>query len=193
MKTFKTFQELFDYVPNCIICGKIMEIHLDGRVEQKSLIVNKWDTTNQIHFHLKIKNDSLIGNNKKFSFTINPIDNTIINGQETIVNLMGNWVTVYKTCRTCRCNIITKFTGNIIKKIKKFPPLTLMNEEIYFTRSQEKTVSINQSYYDDSTLLGIRTSIVINNKQVKSLYIDFNKYKDLKHLNERLSTILVFS
>jgi hypothetical protein len=193
MKTFKTFQELIDYVPNCIICGKLMEIHLDGRVKQESLVVNIWKTIDPIHFHLKMKDGFIVGNNKKISFTITSSNNVIINGQEHIDNLMVNWITVYKTCRTCRFNIITKWTGDIVKNIKNFPPLTLTNEEIYFTRNKEKIVSINQSYYDDSTLLGIRTSIVINNKSVKPLYIDFNHFKNLDQLNARLSNILVFS
>lgn len=184
MKVFSNFKELIDYVPNCLICGKQLGVHLFGCYAFHNL-----------RFSLKVKDGALVGKYKDRAIAINITDNSIILGQDTINQLMTNWVTVYKKCSTCRCTITTQYavgyggTG-IIKKHKNFPSLTLKSEEIHFTRKRNKLVSIAQTYYDAPA---ISTFILINNKTVNPLYMDFNKFKNLNHLNERLSTILTFS
>jgi len=198
MKVFSNFQELMDYVPNCIICGKVMEIHLKGYIRAESLVTSKWWYQDTYHFRLKLKDESLTGKCKNRIIAINPIDNTIILGQDTVSQLLANWITVSKKCYTCRCEITAKYHGVNLKNytvtnFKNFPPLTLQNEEIYYTRKREKSVGINQVYNDDSSLLGVSTSIIVGYKPTKSLYIDFNRFKNLKQLNERISTILTFS
>ncbi len=193
MKVFSNLQELIDYVPNCIVCGKVMDIYLKGSIKVAPILPFILWTLNSITFQLKMKDNLLVGRNKKNSIAINPIDNDIIAGEEFINHLASNWITVYKKCRTCRCEVIAKITGSIIKNLKKFPALTLTGEEICFTRKNEKSVRILQNYYEDSSSLGVKTYIRINNKDVNPFYLDFNKFKNLKHLNERLSTILTFS
>jgi hypothetical protein len=189
MKTFNTFQELMDYVPNCIICGKQLELFLRGKLRGDPI-------DKQLNFHLKIKNGNIIGKNKNYSFTINPIDNQIIDGQEVVSNLLGNWfMFVSKKCSTCHCIINTQHCVNIknymISNYKKLPPLTLKNEEIFYTRKREKATSIYQRYNDNGVL--IQSIISINYKKINIPYINLNHFKTLDHLNERLSTILTFS
>jgi hypothetical protein len=140
-----------------------------------------------------MKDSTLVGRNKKNSIAINPVDNNIIEGEQFINHLATNWLTVYKKCRTCRCEVVARFTGSTIKNLKKFPPVTLAAEEICYTRKNEKPVRILQNYYEDSSSLGVQTYMRINHKDVNSFYLDFNKFKNLDHLNERLSTILTFS
>lgn len=189
MKIFNTLQELTDYVPNCIICGKQLELHLNGNVT----VINA--PRKYLHFRLKIKEELFLGKNKNYSFTINPIDNTIINGQATINDIIRNWFYVFKKCYTCQFEIIAKYIGPtpenyMVGNFKNLPPLTLDTESLFYTRKREKSVSIRQVHLDNET---IQTSIIINNKRINPLYIDFNKFKNLNHLNERLSTILTFS
>lgn len=193
MKVFSNLQELIDYVPNCIVCGKVMDIYLKGSIKVPPILPFILWTLNNITFQLKMKDNLLVGRNKKTSIAINPVNNNIIEGEEFINHLASNWITVYKKCRTCRCEVVAKFTGSIIKNLKNFPPLTLAGEEICFTRKNEKPVRILQNYYEDPSKMGVQTYVMINNKPVNSFYVDFNKFKNLKHLNERLSTILTFS
>jgi len=193
MKIFKTLQELIDYVPNCIVCGKVMDIYLRGSIKVAPILPFTLWTLSNITLQLRMKDNIFVGNNKQNSVAINPIDNDIILGAEFINHLAINWLLVYKKCRTCRCKVTTKFTGPTIKNWKKFPPLTLTGEELCFTRKREKPTVILQNYYENSSSLGVQTHIVINCKPVNSLYLDLNKFKNLDHLNERLSTILTFS
>lgn len=195
MKVFSNFKELIDYIPNCIICGKQLDLHLNGRIEQKSLITNKWNTINHIHFRLKLKDGYLVGKHKEHSFTINTLDNHIISGKDTVSALLRAHPTVNKKCYTCHFVITTEspsitVANYMISNYKNFPPLTLKSEEIYFTRKREKPVSINQIYFEDAIT---QTRIIVGHKPVRSVYIDFNKIKDLNHLNSKLSTILTFS
>lgn len=193
MKVFSSFKELMDYVPNCIICGKLLQIHLKGSIRViKTNVGNENWTLEKIHFHLKMKDELLVGNYKKHSIAINPIDNKIVLGLGIIQHLLISWTWVSKKCSTCRCEVTSKFIGNN-KDFDKFPPLTLTNEELSFTRKREKAISIAQNYYADPPPSGVRTFILINNKPIKPLYIDFNQFKNLDHLNKRLSTMLVFS
>lgn len=177
-----------DYVPHCLICGKQLELHLHGRIYRANDNVAYHKSA--LHFRLKSKDEYLIGNNKKHSFAINPLDNEISSGKDTVNDLLVNRVMVNKKCYTCYFSIVTEHPGSKLVNYKKFPPLTLKNEEIYFTRKRGKPVSIYQNYHDDSTL---RTNIVIDRRTVPSIYMDFSKFKNLDHLNERISTILTFS
>lgn len=197
MKTFETLQELIDYVPNCIICGKQLMIHLYGNVKTDLSLSGYYFSPSQ-HFHLKMKDNLLIGKNKNYSITINPKNNSIISNQELFDNLVLSWISVTKKCNTCRCIIKTRYNDDIIVNNKKFPKLTLTNEDLWFTRKREKSVSISQSYYDNS-LLGIRVYIIINNKIISDptnvgmpLFINFDQFKNLNSLNKRISTILTF-
>lgn len=184
MKIFKSFQELIDYVPNCLICGKQLELHLNGRV-----------TTSKLHFRLKIKDNQIIGKNKNYLININPADNQIILGQEIVNELLHSYVTVIKKCYTCRCIITTTYNGAALetyaKSYKTFPHLTLYREEMYFTRANNKRVNISQIYYNSG--LSNINQITVDNKPIKPIYINFNQFKNLDHLNQRLSTMLTFS
>ena len=193
MRNFKTFQELIDYVPNCIICGKEMEIHLDGQISP-TLPSKQWYGRESVHLVLQPKEGLLRSKkHKKYTLIINPFDNHIIDGQDLVNRLMVNWISVYKKCWTCRFSVYTGYRKGHTKKHEKFPYLTLGNEELYYMLRRGKSVGIHQQYYDDSALLGIRTHITVAGKPVKSMYIDFNKFKDLDQLNKRLATILTFS
>lgn len=193
MKIFKSLQELIDYVPNCIICGKEMEIHVDGQLVP-SLPAKQWYGREPVHLSLQLKEGKLRSKkHKKYTLIIDPTDNHIVDGQDFVNRLMVNWITVYKKCWTCRFRINTGYNKGHIKKQEKFPYLTLSSEEISYFRRHGKSVGIHQTYYDDSALLGIRSYITVGGKPVKSLYVDFNKFKDLDQLNKRLATILTFS
>lgn len=186
MKTFQNFQELIDYVPSCLICGKEMEIHFDGQLS--------WNHREQVHFKFQIKDGLLYSRkHKKYSVIIDPKTNLILEGVDLVNKLMTNWMSVYKTCWTCKFRIGTQYNKGNLKKQDTFPPLTLVSEELSYTLKRGKAVDIHQTYYDDSSLLGIRVWITVNHRPVKSLFVDFNKFKDLDQLNKRLSTIMTFS
>jgi len=186
MKTFQTLQELLDHVPQCIICGKDMNVHLDGHLRQ-------W-YQDGVHFKFEMKDGLLCSKkHKKYSVIIEPKSNLILEGQEVVNNLMVNWITVYKTCWTCKCTVSTRYNSGHRKKTDVFPPLSLTGEELSYTLRRGKSVDISQTYYDDSSLLGVRTNIVVNHRMVTPRYFDFSKYKNLEQVNNRIATILTFS
>jgi hypothetical protein len=170
-----------------------MELHLDGQVSP-SLPAKQYYGRESVHLILQLKDGVLRSKkHRKYSVSINPSDSHIIDGQDLINHMMVNWISMYKKCWTCQFRVLTQYNKGHVKKHEKFPYLTLVSEELSYTLRRGKPVAIHQTYYDDTSLLGIRTWITVNRKPAKSMYVDFNKFKDLDQLNKRLATILTFS
>ena len=192
MKIFNSIQELLDYVPFCLICGKDMEAHIYGHLSASWR--NRIEDRVLLRFEIK---DGLLCSrrNKKHSIIIHPNTNLILEGAPVVSQLMNSWITFYKTCWTCNFKISTEYKPGNAKRKDIFPSLTLTNEELFYTLKRNRSVHIQQTYYSamGNAPEGMRTWITVNNRVVQPIFIDFNKFKDLNQLNKRLFTMMTFS
>lgn len=196
MFTFLTLKDLYEYIPNCIICGKEMKLSLSGQHSKFSQVVPNYQfgasTKSSVHLKSYIKNNTILFKNKKFSFSIDRDTNKIIDGAELVNNLCINWMFISKGCITCDFKIQNIYNDGSTKKLEIFPPLKHVEERIHYTMKRG-TVTIHKHFYDDSTLLGETTQITVNRKPItQSIHLDFSKFKNLKQLNRRLETIIMF-
>ena len=99
-----------------------MNVHLYGHLE-------KW-YQDAIHFKFEVKDGLLRSKkHKKYSLIVEPTSNLILEGQDIINRLMVNWISMYKTCWTCKCTVSARYNSGHQKKTDTFPPLMLVNEQ----------------------------------------------------------------
>lgn len=191
MKTFSSIKEFIDYIPNCILCKKEMQIAIHAiRKSEKN-----WNYDN-IHIKTSVIDNMIISKNKDYKLEINMYDNTIVSGSEFISSIENNTIDVNKSCKTCNFKIKaihnSKYTSRTkTNKIENFPSLVLAKEELYYTRNGGKNVVIVK-YHPPSYDASANMWITINNKKIQSFNLDLSKLKDLDHLNSKLSTLITF-
>jgi hypothetical protein len=199
MLKFNSIQELLNYVPSCLVCGKNMEAHIYGHLS--TTWSSRIDDRVFLRFEMK---DGLLCSRRhnKHSIILDPSTNLVLEGTDTVSKLMTSWINFYTTCWTCNFKISTEYKPGNARRKDIFPALTLTSEELSYTLKRQRGVHIQQTYYEDnrnypgestSKSHNSRTWITVNNKVVKPMYVDFNKFKDVDQLNKRLFTIMTFS
>lgn len=196
MKTFETFRETINYIPNCVMCGKDMQITIRGikRAGDKP-----WRSQN-LSLLMEIKNNLLAikvhGRAPAHTHVISALaididSNKILEGEE-MINDMTGWIHVNKTCRTCHFKISFMFNSVETRVKGYFPPVFLHNEIIQYTMSAKRDVKIHKTYGSDMTLSGEKTFISVNGKLIKEVPFDFSKFQNLKQITRRIETIATF-
>lgn len=137
-------------------------------------------------------NDGILYSRSKLTeFAINLDDNKIIDGHHIIHRMESNWLYIKKTCKTCKFDINTIYKSGTHKEPDYFPPLVLNDESLSYTWKEGRQIDI-ANYYSSDSITGIQTHITINHRKLSSIPLNFSKFKNLKHLNNRLSTLIVF-
>lgn len=193
MHTFKTPSDLLDYIPNCLVCGKTMNIVIDGMLAPVLPSKPRWGGGKEnIHLRMILKDGVLRSKHKNHSVSIDASTGLIIDGQDIINRLTTNWTYVHKMCATCHFKITTIYKEGNTKKEKSFPPLTIQQEELHYTLKGGKDIRITKYYNQTGNLTGESATIRLNNKFLPPMPLDLNKFQDLAHLNKRLATIILF-
>ena len=187
-REFVHLQDLLDYIPNCIICGKPMQIKLNNPYGKTIALVSRDGFVVSREFTKKPIEEC--------SVVIDPLTNKIIKGATHIDNMLKHQLYVYKKCRTCRFIISLLHEAGSTKYPKFFPSLPIVSEHIEYRRKKSKEIDIQKFYtFKGSYLYQDRLLFVIDGKQLTNIRFDdfhFNKIKNLKHLNRQIKTILTF-
>ena len=139
-----------------------------------------------------MKNCILHSNHKTYKLNIDNITNVILEGQDLLDKFTTEATYVRKKCPTCHLKIEATCSGNLIKKEKRFPALTLRREELHFTMRGGKDLSV-QKYYATSTFFeDSQAHISLNHKDLPSVPFDFNKFNSFEQLVRRINTIVLF-
>lgn len=195
MKIFQNLQELLDFIPNCIICGKQLEIQIIGTVPNSGINANKfkingWHTID-VCLRMKLIDGQLQSKNKNYPLIIDLATNNILIGVEIIDKMMyrhHNSVIVNKKCYTCQFKIRTMYTAGIapLKTKNQFPVLDFKELEIIYTMNNNRLVSIYSNNFNESMF------VRVNGRTIESFKLDFSKIKNLKQLNNKIKTVMVF-
>ena len=194
-----TIKSLHEYIPQCILCKKEMQIIIDGHFVQSATSSIEFihpiiSPGNRIHniFYLNIKNNLFVFKSKHYQFSIDN-DNKIIEGLDIVNNLTINPFYIIKKCKTCNFMSKFKWNGVNMKTIYFFPPLVQDYECIKYTKNKGKSINIF-NYNDKWNAKNRLSNLYIDGKyiDIQDLCIDFSKIKNLKHLNNKISTILTF-
>ena len=201
MHTFNTLRELDSYIPNCIICRKSMGLTIDGLLSSLSAAKPRWSSGNErMQVKLHLKDGIWSGKHKSQAVVIDIVTNKVLQGEELVNRLMPQSTHVRKLCPTCHFKIHTVYSNSITsltqglnnKKDSLFPPLTIHSEELHYTMKGGKDVRITKYYNLNGVLSGEAATIRLDNKFLPPVPLDFDKMRDLAHLNKRLATIKLF-
>lgn len=211
MRLFTTLEMLDNYIPNCFICHKKMQMILEGRLASISKDKPRWDSGRETaKLKLTLKDGLYYSSYKSHNvICINPVDNKVVEGMDLISRMIVGSIYANKLCHTCHLKIKTEHrntatpstlqnTANFIKnefelinKEKRIPALALSQEELHYTLRGGVDVKISK-YYDHTNLDNCTALITLNHKHLPPMPLDFDKFKDLEHLNKRLATIKLF-
>lgn len=192
MKVFKTLQELLNYIPNCIICGKDMKLSIEGYVQAVSPAKPKWGSgTQRVYLKMDAKEGVLRCKHKSFSVAIDAATNKIIDGEDLINRLMLNTINVKKCCPTCVFKSVSVYQAGHTKKTHFFPPMTLRNEELNYTMRGNKRCTIIK-HYQFTEGHDANCFITLNGSSLQPVPLDFTKLTSLEQINKKIKTIAVF-
>lgn len=180
MKKFNFIKEFINYIPKCLLCEKDMTIYISGFVESKSLYIE-----------IIFSEEMVVSKNKNYQLIINPNNNLIIVDNQLILK-MSRIIHLDKSCKTCNFKIQSHSLFDPKREHGHFPPMILSKENINYTRKRGKNIDITKYYsmYNDEA--DSKTYILIDNKEIKYFNLDLSKFKNLRHLNSRISTLITF-
>lgn len=188
MKSFLNFQALLDYIPNCIICTKPMQMQMSGTLGHKA----NAHTRERYSMHLALKDGLLFSKHKSHKLVINPVDNSVVEGVDLAARIISEYTSVKKMCQTCHFKIETFCSGSKVKKEKNFPILTLQTEELHFTMKGGKDVHVTKYYPGNGGGQEYTARIMLNGKYLPPVPFEFDKFNSFQALNKRINTIVVF-
>lgn len=199
MKSFNFIREFINYIPQCIVCGKDMLITINGTPNIESY----YSKHTEISIKTCISNNYLlVSKNNKYQLIINVDNNNIDVGKKLILSLIHKFynISLNKSCSTCKFFIKSVFNTNMLSNysVKNliFPITFLSREELCYTKNHGKNIRIVKYYINNliwnNSYPAHNVYMSIDNKSIKYPNLDFSKFKDLKHFNKRLSTILTF-
>lgn len=210
MTQFKTLEDFLNYIPNCVICKKSMQLYLDGRLSSISGKKPRWNSgRSRLRVKLQLEYSNLHSKHKQHKIIINPTNNQVIEGVDLIDRMNDDIIFANKGCPTCDFKIVAaymrnpdpKATANQWQKFNSdfgqthekgyFPPLALREEEVHYTLKGGIDVKIMKNYAwpDPANVLA---NIMLNHKYLPQAPFDFNKFHDMEHLNKRIATIKLF-
>lgn len=186
MIIFETPQDLLNYIPTCVLCGKDMPLLIEGGISIVS--GQRFSSSDErMRITMQSKDGILYSKNKKYPINVDIVSGKLINGADIFSRLRIDYAKYLKSCTTCDFKIECVSPKKPEKDL--FPVLHLKSERIHYTLRGGKEVEINKSYYNDAGTASIR----INKKYLPPMPgLDFHKFKDLDHLNQRLGTLIVF-
>jgi hypothetical protein len=189
MITFQTLSELYAYVPTCLICSKDLDVSIDGTFSPVANNKPRFSRGGEkVHFKTSFQDGILTAKSTNYVLRLDPTSNKILEGGELVNRMLVNQTQVNKKCPTCHLKINTQYSSGNTKKEIYFPPLTLRSEELHYTLRGGKRVRIEKYYYDQNAT----TQFQLNGKYLPPVPFEFNKIKDLTHLNKRIATIILF-
>lgn len=191
IREFNTLQELIDYLPHCIICGKNMILYCSGIMKTGYKDIYKGGYN--LCLELFKKDDFFVAKNSKVNFVINSKDNKIIEGTDIVNQFMTSRMYVTTKCKTCRCYTRSLYNKGCLKYPEFFPKIPLVEEELGFTLSKGKNISIVNSSWGPK-LESVNRHIIMINASMLDLNLDleFSKIKNLSHLIKKINMILTF-
>jgi hypothetical protein len=190
MITFQTLSELYAYVPACLICAKDLDVSIDGTFSPVATNKPRFNRGGE-RIHFKVSLEDGIVTAKSATNDIIRLDansNKIIEGTNIVNRMLVNQTQVNKKCATCHLKINTHYSSGNIKKEVYFPPLTLRSEELHYTLRGGKRVRIEKYYYEHTSTIQFQ----LDGKYLPPVPFEFNKIKDITHLNKRIATIVLF-
>ena len=193
MRIFETLQELINYIPTCVICGKDMKLSIAGYVSAIAPSKPKWGGgTERIYLKMELKDGILHCKHKSFNVAIETATNHLIDGGELINRLMLNTINVKKCCPTCVFKSMCTYQEGNTKKTNCFPHLILRTEELNYTMRGGKRCMI-MKHHNVTDKNEPHCYISINNISLQPVPLDFTKLTSLEQINKKVKTITVFS
>lgn len=207
MVIFNSLSEYMDYVPNCVICGKYMELYIDGRLSSLSKKKPRYNHgRDHLYVKMQLEYTHLRSKHKQHEIVIDPKTNEVTIGVELINRLKDDRIYAHKRCSTCHFKIeaafqkpgehqsswlITSDKVGLSWKDNHFPPLSLKEEELHYTLKGGVDIRISK-IYNWPTNENVGAIITLNHKNLPLMPLDFDKFEGLEHLNKRISTIKLF-
>ena len=209
MVAFNSLQEFIYYIPQCVICRKSMDLHIEGQLSSVSKKKPRYNHGRD-HLYVKLRSEytHLRSVHKSFEISIHPETNEVTVGAELINRMQDSMIYVHKSCTTCHFKIQASFlkgqkssaTSSYYQysdkigqqwKENHFPPFSLREEELHYTLKGGVDVRIQKNYSWPTTE---NTSAIISlaRKELPPMPLDFNKFEGMEHLNKRLATIKLF-
>lgn len=210
MIVFNTLSEYMDYVPNCVICGKSMELYIDGRLTSLTKKKPRYNHgRDHLYVRMQLEHTHLRSKHKQHEIVIDPTTNEVSIGADLINRLKDDRVCAFKRCATCHFKIDAAFQkshGPIVHsssfysysdkiglswKDNHFPPLSLKEEELHYTLKGGVDIRISK-IYNWPTTENASAQISLNHRNLPLMPLDFDKFEGLEHLNKRIATIKLF-
>jgi hypothetical protein len=186
MNIFKTPQEMAEYIPHCLICGKEMNFSMDGTISPLGKAQSRYSHGNEhIRLRMNLRDGILYAKHKKHDVNIELATGKVIAGQDLFNRFYMPSVKIMKTCGTCDF----KLEALVVEQLDgQFPVCSLRSERLHYTLKGGKEVVIVK-YHNSKSV-----SIQVSGKSLPEIQFefDFAKFKNLAHLNQRLGTILLF-
>lgn len=202
MKYFDNLQQLVNYIPNCLICGKSLPILIQGR----------WFSFDKVVCYKSLKtiirDNMLESKHRSFNFKIDITTNKIIQGEEHFKEIFKSLMFVMKKCPTCyMCISLSPYqlsNYDFRSKVTTFPVLNIDAEELQYTTKGGKHLILRKDYHTiySATKLypGYQVrpqgaiSLSLDNKKqyIPNEYLILEKIKNFSSLKNKISTILIF-
>lgn len=168
-----SLQEIYEFIPNCIICGKNL-----------NFLLTYFDKSNSLNrFHLKIEDGNLVSIKSKTDLKINIASSSILS-DNSLMNISHN-LHFLKSCSTCNFKIDFYENSYVTSKMSNF----ILNQIKFdcFLKGNRTLLFIDN-------LIG-NPFIWLNNKTLSTENIEINidKIKNLKQLNKLINMIATFS
>lgn len=195
MITFKTLQEFINYVPQCLICKKHLQLSFTGYLTSVKDKRPRWAGGREA-LTLKFENRDgvLYSKHKSHVLHIDVATNVVLMGHDLVDRFdTGNFY-FNKNCPTCHLKISTTWSAPQLKKEKRFPELTLASEELHFTMKGGKDLSVKKYYSVFAAEPDNENSaqLCLNHKYLPPVPFDFNKFNSFEQLVKRINTIVLF-
>lgn len=188
MIIFQTLSELYAYVPTCLICAKDLYVSIEGTIYPVAANKPRFSRGGQkVHFKVSLEKDIVIAKSTNDTIRLDVNSNKILEGCDLVNRMLANQISVNKKCSTCHFKINTQYGSNT-KRESYFPPMTLRSEELHYTLRGGKRVSIDKYYYDHNSTIHFK----LDGKYLPPVPFEFNKIKNITHLNKRIATIVLF-
>lgn len=175
MFTFNSLKEFLNFMPSCIICGKVPEIFMTGHTYVPKY--KRWG------FWFTQEDDALVSKNKNYPVSIDIETNKVLGEKKILDQLTNNEIT--KSCKTCHFKIKTMNSSNLT--LSNIP---LDSVEIKYTLPGGKSANIRITNWTSGAP---STVIKISGKSLPhNLLLDVHKISNLEQLNRRIQTLITF-
>lgn len=208
MVVFNSLSEYMNYVPNCVVCGKYMELYIDGHLRSLTKKKPRYNhSRDHLYVKMQLEYTHLRSKHKQHEIVINPETNEVTIGAELTNRLKEDRIYANKRCTTCHFKISAAFEApkganlssyyhysdkiGLFWKDNYFPPLSLKEEELHYTLKGGVDIRISKMYSWPTTE-DASAIISLGHKDLPPMPLNFDKFEGLEHLNKRIATIKLF-